>query len=181
MTPQLIFLNGGSSSGKSGIVRCLQEALPGAWMAFGVDSFVEALPRRMQNSEEGISFAPDGSIRVGEAFKVAEAAWRAGVAAVVRAGGRVIVDDVLLGGGDGQRRWEKVLDGLDVLWVGVRCDPEIAAGREIARGDRVPGMAVAQAGVVHVGVRYDVEVDTGRMEAVECARVISGVVEGGEG
>jgi chloramphenicol 3-O phosphotransferase len=34
MTPgatQLIVLNGGSSSGKSGIVRCLQAMLPDPW------------------------------------------------------------------------------------------------------------------------------------------------------
>ena len=175
-TPQIIFLNGGSSSGKSGIVRCLQELLPGAWMAFGVDSFIETLPRRLRNSEDGISFGPDGSVHVGEQFKAADAAWREGIAAIARAGGRVIIDDVLLGGGEGQRRWEGVFGELDVLWVGVRCDPLIAAGREIARGDRVPGMAASQAGVVHEGMRYDVEVDSGVAEAVECARVIVGVV-----
>ncbi|MDX3385105.1 MULTISPECIES: chloramphenicol phosphotransferase CPT [Streptomyces] len=178
MGTRVVFLNGGSSSGKSGIVRCLQEILPGAWMAFGVDSFVEALPRRMQNSEEGILFEADGSIRVGAEFKAAEAAWREGVAAVARAGGRVIVDDVLLGGADGQRGWEKVFDGVDVLWVGVRCDAQVAAGREIARGDRVPGMAVSQAEAAHAGVRYDVVVDTSRTESLACARVIAERVRG---
>ncbi len=147
-------------------------------MAFGVDSFVEALPRKMQNSEEGILFAPDGSISVGPEFKVAEAAWREGVAAVARAGGRVIVDDVLLGGGEGQRGWEAVFGELGVLWVGVRCDAQVAAGREIARGDRVPGMAQTQAEVAHEGMRYDVVVDTSRTESLACARVIAERVRG---
>ncbi|QNP71966.1 chloramphenicol phosphotransferase CPT [Streptomyces roseirectus] len=176
MTTQVVVLNGGSSSGKSGIVRCLQEILPGAWMAFGVDSFVEALPRRLRNSEDGILFLPDGGISVGPDFKAAEAAWTQGIAAMARSGGRLIIDDVLLGRADGQRRWDAVLAGLDVLWVGVRCDPEVAAGREIARGDRVPGMAAAQAEVVHAGVRYDVEVDTSRAESLECARAIAKAV-----
>jgi chloramphenicol 3-O phosphotransferase len=43
MTTQLIVLNGGSSSGKSGIVRCLQAVLPQPWMAFGCDSFIDAI------------------------------------------------------------------------------------------------------------------------------------------
>src|SRR4029079_8988236 len=32
---QVIVLNGGSSSGKSGIARCLQAILPDPWLAFG--------------------------------------------------------------------------------------------------------------------------------------------------
>jgi chloramphenicol 3-O phosphotransferase len=50
----LIVLNGGSSSGKSGIVRCLQEILPDPWLAFGVDSFIDAMPAAMQASDAGI-------------------------------------------------------------------------------------------------------------------------------
>jgi len=44
--------------------------------------------------------------------------------------------------------------------VGVRGDPAVAAGRELARGSRVIEMAVSQATVVHEGMQYDVEVDT---------------------
>ena len=43
---QVIVLNGGSSSGKSSIARALQEILPTAWLTFGVDVLVEALPGR---------------------------------------------------------------------------------------------------------------------------------------
>ncbi len=60
-----------------------------------------------------------------------------------------------------------------MLWVGVRCDPAIAAGREIARGDRVSGMAASQAEVVHQGVVYDFEVDTSQSESLDCARAIA--------
>ena len=45
MTTQVIVLNGGSSSGKSGIVRCLQAVLPDPWLAFAIDTFVDSLPR----------------------------------------------------------------------------------------------------------------------------------------
>jgi chloramphenicol 3-O phosphotransferase len=55
----------------------------------------------------------------------------------------------------------------------VHCDPETAAGREIARGDRTPGMAASQATPVHKGVAYDVEVDTSRSESFDCARLIA--------
>ncbi|MFB8243639.1 chloramphenicol phosphotransferase CPT [Streptomyces sp. NPDC055952] len=173
MTTQVIVLNGGSSSGKSGIVRCLQAVLPDPWAAFGIDSFVEALPAGLQGAPEGITFGADGAVSVGAGFRELEAAWREGIAAMARAGARIVVEDVFLGGAASQEPWRRALAGLDVLWVGVRCDAGVAAGREIARGDRTGGMAEAQARRVHEGVTYDLEVDTTRTESLECARLIA--------
>ena len=166
-------LNGGSSSGKSGIARCLQTVLPDPWLTFGVDTLIEAMPASMSDSEAGIEFAPDGEVVVGAEFRTLETAWIEGVATMARAGAGIIVDEVFLGGAESQQRWQKALDGLGVLWVGVRCESAVAAAREIARGDRVPGMAAAQAELVHRGVTYDLEVDTTRSEPVECARIIA--------
>lgn len=176
VTTQMIILNGGSSSGKSGIVRCLQAVLPDLWLAFGVDSLIDAMPVKMQTSDEGIGFDADGEVSVGADFRALEAAWMEGVVAMARAGARVIIDDVFLGGAASQQRWQKALGGLPVLWVGVRCESAVAAGREVARGDRVQGMAAAQAHVVHAGVIYDLEVDTTHAESLMCARTIAAKV-----
>src|SRR5580693_7015293 len=173
VTTQVILLNGGSSSGKSGIARCLQAVLPDPWLAVGDDMLIQAMPATMQTSEAGIEFTADGQVNVGPGFRRLEAAWMDGVAAMARAGARVIVDAILLGGAVSQQRWQKALAGLDVLWVAVKCDSAVAAGRELARGDRVRGMAVSQAEVVHQGVVYDVEVDTAHTESLACARIIA--------
>jgi len=173
VTTQVIVLNGGSSSGKSGIARCLQAILPDPWLAVGDDMLIEAMPASMQASEAGIEFAADGTVSVGPEYRALQAAWMEGVAAMARAGARVIVDEIFLGGAVSQQRWQKVLTGLDVLWVAVRCDGAVAAGRELARGDRIQGMAVSQAEVVHRGVVYDLEVDTTHTEALVCARAIA--------
>ncbi|MEU9608929.1 chloramphenicol phosphotransferase CPT [Streptomyces sp. NPDC048057] len=173
MPTQVIVVNGGSSSGKSGIVRCLQAVLPEPWLAAAVDALVDALPAAMRTSDGGIEFAADGAVHVGAEFRRLEAAWMAGVAAMARAGARVVVDDVFLSGSASQERWRTALDGLDVLWVGVRCDGAVAEGRGIARGDRPRGMAAAQAESVHEGVTYDVEVDTTHTESLGCARAIA--------
>jgi chloramphenicol 3-O phosphotransferase len=170
---QVIVLNGGSSSGKSGIVRCLQTLLPGPWLALGTDTLVDALPPSLREAGDGIGFADDGGVSVGPEFRAVEAAWIEGVAAMARAGARIVVDEVFLGGAHSQRRWRRALGDLPVLWVGVRCEAAVAAGREIARGDRIAGMAVAQADLVHRGVTYDLEVDTTRTEAMGCARLIA--------
>ncbi|GAA2347005.1 hypothetical protein GCM10010416_80860 [Streptomyces caniferus] len=170
---EVIVLNGGSSSGKSGIVRCLQAVLPDPWLALGTDTLVEAMPASMKASDAGIEFALDGEVSVGPEFRTLEAAWIEGIAAMARSGARVIVDEVFLGGAASQQRWQKALRDLRVLWVGVRCDSAVAAGREVARGDRVTGMAASQAEVVHRGVAYDLEVDTTHAESMECAQVIA--------
>ncbi|MEU2711449.1 chloramphenicol phosphotransferase CPT [Streptomyces sp. NPDC007205] len=181
MTTQVIVLNGGSSSGKSGIARCLQAVLPDPWLALGTDTLVDAMPAVLHTSADGIAFAPDGEVSVGPEFRTLEAAWIEGVAAMARAGARVIVDEVFLGGAYSQQRWRKALGDLRVLWVGVRCDAAVAAGREVARGDRTTGMAASQAEVVHRGVTYDLEVDTTRTESMECARTIAAHVGSGTG
>ncbi|MEU2119207.1 chloramphenicol phosphotransferase CPT [Streptomyces sp. NPDC016459] len=169
----MIILNGASSSGKSGIVRCLQSLLPDLWLAFGCDSFVDALPAKAQTSDGGIVVDADGGVTVGEDFRRLEAAWTEGVVTMARAGAGIIVDDVFLGGAASQQRWRKALGDLPALWVGVHCDPAVAAAREIARGDRTPGMAARQALVVHEGVEYDLRVDTTHTESLECARTIA--------
>jgi chloramphenicol 3-O phosphotransferase len=173
MTTQVIVLNGGSSSGKSSIVRSLQAVLPDPWLAVAVDAFVEMLPPSLLESDAGFEVAADGGVSIGPEFRVLEAAWMEGVAAMVRAGARIVVDDVFLGGEASQQRWQKALAGLDVLWVGVRCDGEVAARREAARGDRATGMAASQAEVVHQGVSYDLEVDTTHADLLACARIIA--------
>ncbi|WP_329568703.1 chloramphenicol phosphotransferase CPT family protein [Kitasatospora sp. NBC_01266] len=198
MTTQLIILNGGSSSGKSVLARCLQAVLPRPWLTFGTDTFVEGLPASLRSpsspspssaspsssspsssspsdspSDAGIEFADDGTVTVGPVFRELEAAWITGITAMARAGSPVIVDEVFLGGAQSQQRWERAAEGLGVLWVGVRCAAAVAAEREVARGDRAVGMAAAQAELVHRGVRYDLEVDTAHAESMACARLIA--------
>lgn len=108
----------------------------------------------LRTTGDGITFGSGGEIGVGPAFRVLQRAWITGVAAMARAGARIVVDDVFLGGADSQREWRVRLDGLRVLWVGVRCDAAGAADRELARGDRVTGLAATQADLVHRGVAY---------------------------
>ncbi|MDV9191816.1 chloramphenicol phosphotransferase CPT [Streptomyces sp. SR27] len=169
----MIILNGGSSAGKSGIVRCLQAVLPQPWLAFGIDSLIDAMPAAMRSSDDGIGFAADGGVSVGGDFRALEGAWAQGLVTMARAGARVVIDDVFLGGAGSQERWRGFLGDLDVLWVGVRCEATVAAARETARGDRVAGMAAKQADLVHRGVVYDIEVDTTRTESLDCARAIA--------
>ncbi|MFD8597981.1 chloramphenicol phosphotransferase CPT [Kitasatospora sp. NPDC059646] len=178
MTIRVIVLNGGSSSGKSSLARALQEQLPEPWLTFGIDDLIGAMPPALLAEDDGIDLGGDGVVTVGDAFRRLETAWTAGVAATARAGAPVIVDDVFLSGAASQQRWREALAGLDVLWVGVRCDPDRAAARERARPDRTPGMAADQAHRVHDGVHYDLEVDTTATPPAACARTVAARLAG---
>lgn len=186
VTP-VVVLNGGSSSGKTSIARCLQRLLGSTWMTLGVDDLIRALRQGEQADEptqaepgepDGangplIAFGADGSVTVGEDFRRAESAWYEGLAAIARAETGLIIDEVFLGGGSSQRRLAAALAGLPVLWVGVRCGYEVAAARERARPDRRAGMAALQAERVHDGVAYDLELDTTATSACDCARTVA--------
>jgi chloramphenicol 3-O phosphotransferase len=168
----VVVVNGGSSSGKTTIVRHVQGLLVEPWLAASIAGFVDSLPPALQGSAAGFGVTVGGAVVVGEVFRRLEAAWMAGIAATVRAGAPVIVDDVFLGAAATQARWRAALAGLSVAWVGVRCDPAVARGREASRPDRETGMAVLQADEVHRGVVYDVEVDTTGASAEDCARAV---------
>ncbi len=132
MKTQVIVLNGASSSGKSELARSLQSILPEPWLTFGVDTLIGAMPATMQTGDAGIVFGPNGQVTTGTAFQLLDNAWCCGIAAMVRAGARVIVDEVFLGGEKSQQRWKTALEGLEVLWVAVRCELKVASAREIA-------------------------------------------------
>jgi chloramphenicol 3-O phosphotransferase len=112
-------------------------------------------------------------VTAGDDFRRAEASWYAGAAAIGRCGTGLILDEVFLGGRSSQERLTSALAGLPVVWIGVRCAPEVAAAREHDGPDRVGGMARLQAARVHEGVVYDLVVDTTAASAADCARTIA--------
>jgi chloramphenicol 3-O phosphotransferase len=176
---EVVVLNGGSGSGKTSLARRLQDLLDRPWITLGVDDLIAALaPSLVGDAPPLPGRAPllrlgtDGSVDVDAAWRPVESAWYEGVASMARAGLGVIVDEVLLDGRAGQQRLAAALDGLEVLWVGVHCDPVVAAAREQARPDRITGMAASQTLIVHEGVRYDVVVDSTSASTDECARAV---------
>lgn len=74
MTIQVIVLNGGSSSGKSGVARCLQAILPEPWLSLGVDMLIEAMPSSAQTSASGIQFPAGGAVVIGPEFRALDCA-----------------------------------------------------------------------------------------------------------
>jgi len=168
----VILLNGPSSAGKSSLARAIQELFDEPWLTFGIDTLITAMPYKLTGAPEGLVFHDDGRIDVGPTFRALEADWRRALGDMARAGTKLIVDEVMFEGAEDQAHWRAALAGVAVLWVAVRCDPDVLAAREQARADRVAGMAVRQAAFVHAGIAYDLEVDTSRTAPEACARRI---------
>ena len=162
MTGRVIVLNGTSSAGKTTLARAVQARLADEWwLLLGIDTLITAMPWAKFGHADGHTINDDGSIDTGPGWQQAYDRWRVAVGALVRAGANVILDEVFLGGADDQASWREALDGIEVTWVGVQCDVEVAAAREAARPDeRAANLARFQATVVHEGVEYDAVVDT---------------------
>ncbi|MEY2450650.1 MAG: chloramphenicol phosphotransferase [Acidimicrobiaceae bacterium] len=168
-------LSGGSSAGKTTLGRKLQETLDGSWLLLGVDVLLWMLPPRLMRSAEGVA-VKNGVISRGDEFMRIFSAFRDGVAAMAKGGVDLLIDEVMLEGATDQQMWNESLGGLDALWVGVRCDPDVAAAREAARGDRPPGIARRHATTVHDGVRYDLEVDTDALDLADMVDLVAGMI-----
>ncbi len=92
-------------------------------------------------------------------------------------GYNVLVDDVILSVESLQRR-VALLAEFDLWFIGVKCPLEVAEQRELSRGDRIPGLAKAQFKMAHQPDIYDLEVDTSKLNPVECAeKILAGIRE----
>lgn len=156
----IVFLNGTSSSGKSSIATELLRLLDEPFFHLPVDAF-----HAMRTRQE---MAPD------QLTAVLHRTWRGyhrAVAGMAAAGNNVIVDHVL------SEKWRledclTLFDPEDVVLVGVHCPRDELERRERERGNRPPGLAARQLTQAHAHGVYDIECDTGRATAEECARRI---------
>jgi chloramphenicol 3-O phosphotransferase len=142
------------------------------WLLLGVDDLIRAMPDDQLEGGSLLQIGETGQVDVGPEWRDLEASWYLGLSAIAASGTGVIVDEVFLGGNQSQERLRAALGDLRVLWVGVKCDLDVARAREGLRPDRVPGMAESQAAVVHEGVVYDMTVDTSHASPELCAAEI---------
>ena len=166
---RVLFLNGASSSGKSSIAESLQEMMQEPCIHLCIDDYLGAFQKGLWDRQEIVQPAWPSII----------AGFQAAAAAIARAGNLVIVDDVL----EEEPPWVENLleffDGLEVVFVGVRCPLEELERRESERSDRRAGMARLQFEQVHARAIYDIEVDTSVLSPEECAATIADYLNSG--
>jgi chloramphenicol 3-O phosphotransferase len=174
----IIILNGISSVGKSSVARELQKITQIPFLHVQGDSFLEMLPPRLYGHEDGIIFREIDAtvdnpieIHMGGAIRRLLLGFRHSVAALAAQGNNLIVDDVMLDAAD-QDIYENTLRPFAVHFVGLHAPLATLQNRERSRKNRLPGLAKWQQKRVHVGIKYDLELQTSDMNAAEVAKKI---------
>lgn len=174
-TGRIIFLNGTSSSGKSSLVRALQEQLEQPFLDAGLDRFLWMLPSRCLR-QPGWDDVLGRAVQAGETGHRLVYGMHRAILALSQAGVNVIADHVLV-----EPAWLEdcceLFAGLPAYLVGVRCPLEVLEQREKQRKDRTLGQARMQFPLVHAHGVYDFEVDTSMDDAQACARKIAAHIE----
>lgn len=165
--PQVIVLNGTSSSGKTAIAHALQELLPEQYLNFSIDSVLYTLPAadlvRMQKG--------DVITRNGYDWQALVRGYHYCLPGLLQAGLKLIVDNAWCDLGE-KRELLTELAGYQVALVGVQCQLEEVIRREKERGDRAIGLASWEFQRVHQHMDYDLTLDTTTATAHDCAAVL---------
>ena len=188
---QIVILNGEPRCGKTSIARALQEDASQPWLNLGVDAAMRWLPERLH---PGIGLRPGGErpdlvetvvSLYGALYDAIAAHARRGLNVVVDAGLHESYARPLTIVGDCARQ----LRGLPVLFVGVRCAPDVIWQRRARtwgqhRESADPSLldTVARWPEAVHAFAYDLEVDTSGSTPADCAaRVLSRLADGPPG
>jgi chloramphenicol 3-O-phosphotransferase len=175
---KIIIINGTSSSGKTSIVRALQDILEEPYVEAGIDKFIWMLPHRYLDRplwDDVLGLANQagelGHQLVLGMHRTAEVLSHNGMNVIVD---HVLVEDIW---------WQDCVDcfsELPAYLIGVHCPLEILEEREKARKNRTLGQARLQFDIVHGKGIYDLQVDTSILSVKECALLIKKRIISGE-
>jgi chloramphenicol 3-O phosphotransferase len=170
MTGTIIFLNGTSSSGKTSILKCLQNQLSDPYLDMGIDRFIFTLPERYLNRplwDDVLGKA----VHAGTSGMVLFSGMHHAIAAAAKQGNNIIADHVFI-----EKTWlmecAQLFAERNAYLIGLQCPLHILEQRERDRNDRTLGQARAQFGVIHKYAQYDLELDTSQRKPEECAQQI---------
>jgi chloramphenicol 3-O phosphotransferase len=166
----IILLNGTSSSGKTSILKALQDIQEEPYLDVGLDKFLWMLPGRYLEPplwDEVLGLAD----RAGPVGHHLVSGMHQAIAVLSLGGNNVIADHVLVEP-DWLRQCIRLFSPLPAYFVGVHCPLEVLEQRERERHNRTWGQARLQYDLVHVHGIYDLEVDTSINAPEECAQQI---------
>lgn len=152
--PQIILLNGASSSGKTTIAKALQKAIPIPFLYYSSDLLVDA------NMLPQVDRSKNDSVWSWQKIRpVFFDGFHQSIRAFASAGNCIIVDHVVE-----RKEWLddliSLLKDFDVLYIGVFCKLEELERRELKR-DRYVGEAKSHLeDGIHTWSGYDFTIDT---------------------
>lgn len=182
--PQILYLNGPSSSGKSTLAKALQDVLDPPHLHVGIDKIIGMMPFNINNWEGGE--APEGfswkkikdkegvtmyAIQMGPFAQKVSMTYKKVVETLASEGHPLIIDDVDFGK-EAVDAWKKCLSPFSVVWIGIIAKLSDLEKREKERGDRILGSARHQYYTCHQGVEYDLTINTSKLTLQECVAAI---------
>jgi len=170
MSGTLLVINGTSSSGKTSMVKSIQNLSDRPFLDAGLDKYIWMLPGRYRAQPLWNEVLGKADVAGFTGHRLVMAMHRAAVS-LCDAGWDVCLDHVLV-----ERAWAmdlaQVCQNTRAFLIGVECSLEVLEKRERERRDRTLGQAARQFPLVHLWCQYDLKVDTGLLSADECARFI---------
>lgn len=177
--PCILLLNGPGSAGKSTLARSLQLQTKEPFLHVAMDTFLEMQPPRHDNHPDTFFWTTqdvDGhrvtAFQTGPIGAALMRGFRQSIAALASEGWNVIADDVTATGD--WTDYRSRLAAFRLITIKVHAPLDILEARELARGDRMPGLAREQWQRVHAGIEYDFEVDTAILTPDAAAKAICG-------
>lgn len=170
MNPSIIFINGTSSSGKTSLLKALQNRLEDPYLDMGIDRFIWMLPKRYLDRPlwddvlgKAVQFGPLGLVLF--------SGMHHAIAAAAKRGLNIIADHVFV-----EKAWvdecASLFADMNAYLIGLYCPLEVLEQREKDRKDRTLGQAREQFDVIHKYVIYDLELDTSTLTVGECAEKV---------
>lgn len=150
----IIVLNGTSSSGKSSIVKALQESFEEPYLHLQLDMFWDMVPSHIEansNNFANIKYVVMDTLK-----------------SLHTHGMNVILDTVVMP--KGLHFIKEQLKEMNAFYVYVHADLDTLKEREKHRGDRKIGLAESQKSEILKDCSYDIHVDTTHKTAEEAAQ-----------
>ena len=168
LSGKIIFLNGTSSSGKTTLIRGLQEALEEPFLEMGLDKFIYMLPKRYHNPPLWDDILGKADVAGAFGHQLVYAMHHA-ILNMAKSGMNILADHVLV-----EPAWiedcAKLFCDQDAYLIGLRCELALLEQRESDRQDRTLGQARKQYDKIHAHGIYDFQVDTGKYQPKETVK-----------
>jgi len=168
--PTIIFLNGTSSSGKTTLLKALQNQLPEPYLDMGIDRFIWMLPKRYLDRPLWDDVLGKAH-QAGPVGQTLFSGMHHAIAAASQRGNNILANHVFV-----EKTWvnecASLFAEMNAYLVGLRCPLGVLEQREQDRKDRTLGQARLQFDVIHKYAAYDLEVDTSLLTPEQCAEKI---------
>lgn len=145
--PRVIFLNGPTSSGKTTLAKALQDRFETPFLYISLDQIIEMMPAKINQwiddpnlvgfgsrYRTDINGLPLSELIIGPFAAKMRTTFIDICSTLVEKDHSLIIDDIFFEAQDIER-WERGLQNMDVLWVGLKSPLDVLEEREETRGN----------------------------------------------